>query len=335
MTKKQNDILILKNKYSIRVGFLPDIHAGSTRAVCTPTFHYVSDGEHLPKQYVANEAQLILYDLWERNIKLFKKYKIQHVFVVGDAFQGENYIEKGAFTFIPKQSQIDLAADLLEEVYDGCDKKIDFYVWSGTKYHEMRLGDMNMHRILVDELLKRGIPAKYMYQTSYVELKNKNRTRRLFVAHEAPTALVYPATLMSRDIQWSLQSQATGSTLPVDAIIRAHLHSWLHVDHSGKHAVQLPCWQGQVPYKATIKYFFKLQPTLGGAIMLMDEYGRLDFWGGSYPFGFTKEEKIKFHRLCVTETTLKEGERLKTPSSSQLEKGGKLNKETIKRLLHR
>jgi len=48
-------------------------------------------------------------------------------------------------------------------------------------------------------------------------------------------------------------------------------------------------------------------------MMLMDEYGRLDFWGGSYPFGFNKEEKLKFHRLCVTETELKPNEILPSP----------------------
>lgn len=315
-SSKENDILVLKSKYPIRVGFLPDIHAGETRAVCQPIFKYFDEGG-MPMEYHANEAQLMLYGLWKRNIELFKKYGVQHVFVIGDGFAGENYLESGAFVFISPPQQIQLTANLLEEVYEGCDKKIDFYVWSGTKYHELRLGQGDMHKELVNELNRRGIPARYMRHISYVELyggkdvkTEKDRTRRLFISHEAPTALVYPATLMSRDINWCLQGQATGSTLPVDAIIRAHIHNWLHVDHSGIHAVQLPCWQGHVPYKSTIKYFFKLQPTLGGAMMLMDEYGRLDFWGGSYPFGFTKEEKIRFHKLCITECKLKPEERL-------------------------
>lgn len=314
----KGDILIFRNEFCIRVGFLPDLHAGSSRSVCTPTFHYRDAGGML-QTYHANEGQLMLYDLFQRNIKLFKKYAVQHIFVVGDAFQGDNYLERGAFTSVEKARQIKLAADLLWEVYEGCDKKIDFYIWRGTKYHESPAGSGEMHQGLVQGLNARAgkVIAKYMYQVSYVEihggkdtLTGKERIRRLFVAHEAPNALVYPATLMSRDINWCLQAEASGLTLPVDAIIRAHLHTWLHVDHHGIHAIQLPCWQGHVPYKATIKYFFKLQPVLGGAMMLMDEYGRLQFWGGSYPFGFTREEKLKFHKLCVTMGEIKPKERL-------------------------
>lgn len=312
----KDDILTIRSDYPIRVGFLPDIHAGETRAVCQSVFKY-EDAGGLPMEYHANKAQLMLHKLWKRNIELFKKYGVQHIFVIGDAFSGSNYFEGGAFVFIDTDHQIELTANLLEEVYEGCDKNVDFFIWCGTKYHEMKLGQVDMHKKLTEELNSRGIPARYMHQISYVELyggkdtkTGKERVRRLFIAHEAASALVYPATLMSRDINWCLQAKATGSTLPVDAIIRAHLHTWLHVDHSGIHAVQLPAWLGHVPYKATIKYFFKLQPTLGGAMMLMDNYGRLDFWGGSYPFGFTREEKIEFHKLCVTGCKLKPDKRL-------------------------
>jgi hypothetical protein len=315
----KGDILTIRNDFPIRVGFLPDMHVGSTRAICTPQFNW-KDAGGMEQTYIANTAQKMLYELWKRNIELFEKYGIQHIFIIGDTFQGENYAEKGAFNFIRKPQQIKLAADLLQEVYEGCNQKIDFYVWRGTKYHESPAGVGELHEGLVSELNRRGIPAKYMHQVSYIELhggKNilngKKRMRRIFIAHEAPTALVYPATLMSRDINWCLQSEASGQTLQVDAIIRAHLHTWLHVDHHGIHAVQLPCWHGYVPYKATIKYFFKLQPTVGGAMMLMDEYGRLQFWGGSFPFGFSREKRIQFHRLCMTECKLNPNERLPTP----------------------
>ena len=312
----KDDVLILRNKFPMRVGFFNDIHGGETRGVCTPTFEY-KDAGGIPTVYHANEAQLMLYELWTRNIRLYKKYGVQHIFVVGDAFAGSNYREGGAFTFIKKPHQVELVADLLEEVYEGCDKKVDFFIWRGTKYHESKAGEGEMHKRLVEKLQARGIPAKYMYQVSYVELyggksihSGKERMRRIFICHEAPTALCHPATLMSRDIDWCLQGQASGTNLPVDAIIRAHIHTWIHVDHSGIHAVQLPCWLGHVPYKSTIKYFFKLQPTLGGAMMLMDEYGRLRFWGGSFPFGFTKANKIKIHKLCVTSCKLKPNKRL-------------------------
>jgi len=312
----KGDILVIHNKFPIRVGFLSDIHAGETRAVCTPTFDYMDAGG-LPHTYHANAAQLMLWELWKRNIELFKQYGVQHIFVVGDAFGGSNYREGGAFMFLTKPHQVELAANLLETVWEGCDRKVDFFIWRGTKYHESKAGEGEMHERLVEKLQARGIGARYMHQISYVELyggksvyTGKERIRRLFISHEAPTALCHPATLMSRDINWALQAEASNSALEVDAIIRAHLHNWIHVDHSGIHAVQLPCWLGHVPYKSTIKYFFKLQPTLGGAMMLMDEYGRVQFWGGSFPFGLMKSNKLKFHKLCVTSCKLRPEKRL-------------------------
>jgi len=314
----KGNILTLKYDYPIRIGFLPDIHAGETRAISTPDFEWIDAGG-LKQTWKANDAQKMLYGLWLRNADLFKKYGVQHIFVVGDAFAGSNYIEGGAYVFINKPHQIQLAADLLEVMWEKCDKKIDFFVWSGTRYHESKIGEGNMHYQLVEELNRRGIPAIYMAQVSYVELVGKNRLRRLFICHEAPMGLVYPVTLMSRDISWALQGEASKTTLPVDAIIRAHLHYWAHVDHSGKHAVQLPAWLGFVPYKNTMRYFFKLQPTLGGAMMLMDEFGRLDFWGGSYPFSFGKDEYLEFHKLCITMAQIEEEESSNRPPCPRCE----------------
>lgn len=298
-TTLAGDKLKITYNYPIRVGFLPDIHGGATRAITTEVFE-TKEGTII----VPNDIQRMLRKLWKRNIELFNRYKIQYVAVVGDAFAGSNPAEAGYYISMTKPDQVRLVTELLIEVWEGCKKvKPIFLIWRGTQYHESRRGESDMHEQLVNNLKAAGIEAVYLEDHAYVELYN-GRTRRLFMAHEAPTGLVYPATLMSRDIQWACAGEATGATLPVDAIIRAHLHHWLHVDHSGKHAVQLPCWQAHTPYKQTVRYFFKLQPTLGGAMMLMDEYGRLDFWGGSYPFSFNKEEHRKLHEMTVSKIGL-------------------------------
>jgi len=299
----EGDDLIIKNAYPIRVGFLSDLHCGASRSICPERFQS-KDGTIISP----NEIQTHLRMLLKRNIELFKKYAVQYIFVVGDAIAGSNPAEAGAYLSLSeKPDQVKMAADILQEVWEGCDRKPMFLIWSGTPYHESKKGEADHHEELADKLNARQIPAKYMKDVSYIELyggkdalTGEDRTRRIFIAHEAATALVYPATLLSRDINWSLESEASHTSLPIDAIIRGHLHHTLHVDHSGKHAYQLPCWLAHTPYKATIKYFFKFQPSLGGAMMLMDEYGRLQFWGGSYPFGFTRKEYLAVHRLSVT-----------------------------------
>jgi len=188
-----------------------------------------------------------------------------------------------------------MARDLLLPIVK--DRKV--LVWRGTMYHEYPKNVGEAHEDLVSKLREEGIDAEFMGPHSYLDFVGPKRTRRIFVSHEAPTALVHPATLMSRDIGWALASEARGTTLVVDGIVRAHIHTWIHVDHSGIHAVQLPCWLAHAPYKSTIKYFFKLQPTIGGAMMLVDEVGRMQFWGGSYPFSPNQQERLAIHTECI------------------------------------
>lgn len=282
--------LTLKQKYTHRIGFLPDLHCGESRAVMGDEF--VTEENQVIKP---NRVQEIINKQWKRVAKQFDELKVQDIFMVGDGMGGINYLESGRYMFIRLPDQIRLAADLLETV----SKNRKIYVWRGTQYHEYPKGVGEAHEELVSKLRERGIEAEFMGPHSYVELIGKQRVRRLFIAHECPTGLVYPATLLSRRITWALEGEAAGTTLPVDAIIQAHGHHWLHVDHSGIHGVALPCWLAHTPYKATIKYFFKLQPTIGGAVMVMDECGRLDFWGGSYPFSLTRAERLELHRACI------------------------------------
>jgi len=273
-----------------RIGFLPDMHVGETRAVMLKGFHNEDGQPQMP-----NETQKIINMQWKRVGKLFNDFKVESIFIPGDTFGGINYRESGRYMYLRLPDQIKMARDLLLPLA----KNRKVFVWRGTQYHEYPKGVGEAHEDLVDKLRAEGIDAYFMGPHSYMELVGPKRTRRIFVAHEAPTALVNPATLMSRDINWALEGEARGSSLRVDAIVRAHIHTWLHVDHSGIHAVQLPCWLGHTPYRSTIRYFFKLQPTIGGAMLLVDNMGRMRFWGGSYPFSLNQPERVELHRACI------------------------------------
>lgn len=289
--------------YTHRIGFLPDIHAGETRAVMLKGFVNREGQPQMP-----NRVQELINLQWKRTAKLFDQYKVQAICVVGDAFGGINRLESGRYMFLRIPDQVRMARDLLLPM--AKDRKV--FVWRGTMYHEYPRNVGEAHEELVSKLREEGVDAKFMGPHSYMDFVGPKRTRRMFISHEAPTGLVHPATLMSRDIQWALSSEARGTTLRVDAIVRAHLHTWLHVDQSGMHAVQLPCWLAHAPYKQTIKYFFKLQPTIGGAMMLIDDVGRMKFWGGSYPFSPNQAERLAIHRECIRVEPVDPLEEIKT-----------------------
>ena len=283
--------LELTYRQYFRIAFIADIHFGETRAVFPNEFE-LSDGQVV----LANEAQKILYNHWIRVSKLLDKYKVHCICLPGDLIAGTNNLEGGRFLNphrIPEQ--IRGVVDLLSPICR--DRKV--LIWRGTGYHEYPKGVGEVHEEIAQRLKANGVDVEFQGLHSYIELQGPKRTRRIFVAHESPQYLVYPPNLAARDIQWAIMSEANGSTLAVDAIFRAHLHTWFHLDYMGKHAVQLPCWLAHSPYKQTSKYFFRLQPTIGAALLLVDEEGRMDIWGGSYPWCLPKEEKIALHKACV------------------------------------
>jgi hypothetical protein len=278
------NILTLEHKYPLSIGLIADIHAGETRAVMGDSYITLEGQTIYP-----NEVQKIINKQWSELTKVFQKYKINYLFNVGDSFAGLNPREEGAYRFLTLPDQLELTTQLIMDLLG--DRKEDVIVlnWKGTMYHELRAGSGEMHLELTKRLEEEGVHSEFMGDASYIEVEGVERLRRFFVAHESPQALVYPATLMSREIDWLLKSQATGDALACDASIRAHIHRWLHLDHDGIHAVSLPCWLAWTPWKATIKYFFRLQPSIGGALLLIDEKGRLRFWHFTLP----REDKLK------------------------------------------
>jgi len=270
----------LEHRYPLRVLFISDLHCGEQFGIQPPEFE-TSDGRIL----LPNTVQKIIYRQWERIKEVADQYHVQYIFVVGDLLGGLNPKEKGKYITCDMKDQVRMATKLLAEIA----KDRIMYIISGTRYHLIPRGMGEPEEEVAIRLRDMGYKAYYIGDIAFIEIEGVKRKRRIFVAHEAPTGLVYPATLMSRDINWARQSQAEGKTPPVDAIVRAHLHFWLHVDHSGIHAIQLPCFMGLTPYKSTIKYFFRLQPDIGGVLMLVDEYGRLRFWHFLLP----REERIK------------------------------------------
>lgn len=278
----------VSSDYVYRIGLISDMHVGENNGLF-PEKYETRSGQIIQ----GNRLQQLLHKQWQRIIQQFDHYKVDMIFNVGDTLGGQNPIEAGGHVlFAEMDDQKECAEQLLREVIKGRPN----YHFSGTGYHEVRAGIHNYHEEIANDL-----DGEFLGPHAYLEFECPTRTRRVFMAHEAPTGLVYPATLMSRDITWALASEARGDSLPVDAIVRAHLHKWLHVDHDGKHAVQLPCWLGHVPYKQTIRYYFKLQPTIGGAMMLIDKFGRFQFWGGSFPFSPPTEERQAIHLLAMNQ----------------------------------
>ena len=286
--KLYSENLKLEIEYPLRALFLSDMHCGSTHSIQPSKFKMRDGGIR-----EANELQEEILNHWNKIINIANEYRIQYIFCLGDLFHGLNPIGKGEGITCHMEDQIRMAAKLLSDFGN----KVIFYILSGTRYHEIPAGMGEPHNHLASILSsKYDIKAYFIGSSTYVRLENLPKENRLFLAHEASSS-INPAGILGRDISWALESAAIHKSLPINAIIRAHKHSFVHLYQSGIHAIQLPCWIAWDSFKGSDKNFFKWQPDFGAVMMLVDKYGDLRF----QEYLIEGEDRRKITELSVKE----------------------------------
>lgn len=278
--------ITLKHIYPLRALFLADFHCGAWTGL-QPKRFTTTDGRVMTQ----NPVQKMLYKQFQKIKEVADEFKVQYIFFLGDLLNGLNYRSKGHGVTCEIRDQKRMAVQLLSEIA----KDRTIYIISGTKYHSIPKGEGEPEEDVAVSLRDRGFSAKYIGDMALIDLEGLKRKRRIYIAHEASAGLVSQANLMSREINWALEAIAKGKVRNVDGVFRAHLHHYVHVDHSRIHAVQVPCFAGLATYKQTIKYFFKLQPDVGAVTMFADEEGRLRIW----EFLMSKEDHMKMTEQII------------------------------------
>lgn len=251
----------LVHEYQRSIALLSDTHIGSRFGVC-PT-GYVTEATKNP--IMANPGQENLAASFEKYWLKMEEMKVDTVFLIGDIMAGTNFKEQGVYMMTTDiNEQVAMATLLLKK---HCTNK-KTYVWSGTPYHESR--DYRIH-----ESLAKDLGGRFMGSISNMMIVPSKKT--VHVRHATTSALVYPETVLGRDIIFLKEAEALGKVPKVDAIITGHRHSYIEIHKASVHYISLPCWEAYTPYyKATMNYF-KYQPDIGGGLMLLDTENRLRF----------------------------------------------------------
>jgi len=242
---------------------ISDLHVGSVYALMPEGF--VGEGG---VEYRISQGQKRLLAYWNHLIETLHEangdvpWKVDEVWVVGDVFAGSNYRERGRNVVGTFDEQIAMAVELLKDI------PFKMKVWSGTGYHESV--DVQMHRMLVEELRLAGLQAEFRGSWSFEDIGET----KAFVAHHASGASIYRHTAMMRDSLWFKARYADGVLPKVDWIIRAHKHSAEFLDDGGIHVLQLPAWQAFVPFDSSVRMFPVWQPDIGGVFIWVDDAGR-------------------------------------------------------------
>lgn len=254
------------NQWKRAIALIGDTHVGSKRALWPPEYT-TSEGNVLK----ANRGQRRIYEYWVDFCRICDEHKVDTVIHLSDACHGTNRKSFGENLMTP---ELDIQQDVVEGLLRMIIKDRQFIIISGSGYHQSL--DTKIHKSIAKNL--NGQYGGYLCEGKIVGTK-----RVLNIAHGRSGAVIYRATVIDREIVDILQAEAQGKLDKIDIIARAHWHTWIHLDAHGKHGIQVPCWCAWIPEGPYLRSYGRMQPDIGGALLLIDQEDRIWIEDFRYP----------------------------------------------------
>jgi len=253
------------------IALLSDVHAGSDLSVYpvkTPIYELEGTKEK-NLTLLVNGGQRLLYDHWQDFIRQCNAFRVDTVVTVGDLTDGTNPKEcnKKHLMTTDLNVQTQMAVELLKPLV----KNRKYHGFSGTDYHGSK--DYAVHQEITNNLKEVATEATFWSRIG--NIKFTPTTKVANIAHKATGATIYPATALDRERVFLKMAEGTGKLPKIDAFIRGHLHFYFHLDYADMHIVQLPAWKAWFPMGDAVRLYGKMQPDIGGVIMIIDKENRM------------------------------------------------------------
>ena len=252
--------MIYKRKIKRSICVLSDTHTGSDVALW-PKHHMLPKGNYI----TLSHGQEQLYEYWQDFCSMVKEYKCDTVIHLGDAVEGLNRKDGGEGLVV---SNIDTQKDACIALLDGViydRNKVNLLIVDGSKYHESQ--DSKIHKAIADAYPK----GKYCGVLQNIKLNDTEL--RMNIAHGSGGSAIYRSTKMDREEMFFLLAQACNK-LPEkpDIIMRGHLHYMKEVVSENTLSIQVPCWKAWEDSRFFTANYARMQPDIGGYILLIDEF---------------------------------------------------------------
>lgn len=250
------------------VALVSDTHVWSDYALVSREPVYNQKGNMFNPPEVLNKGQKTIQSYWyDMFIPTALNFNVDTVIHFGDAIQGCNPREGGVDCLSPdldyqKQDFVNLMKPLVKDRI--------YHQFSGTMYHESL--DTKIHRDVVDQL--HPYCEKAHFHGKFANIKLKGTEKILNCAHAATSALIYPGTVIDRELTFAKVAAAEGRIPKPDYLIRGHLHRYLHLDYPDIHGVQLPGWMAWYPLGDKVRLYGRTQPDIGWVLLLVDKMNR-------------------------------------------------------------
>jgi hypothetical protein len=263
----------LRKYFVRRIAAVSDLHLMSRYSLFPPIFR--SEEGNV---FHANEGQKSIWESYKKFCQVCNDWEVDTVLLASDLIHGQNYIERGTGLISTNlNEQIQLCADVLTPLVKGRDSH-----WvGGSPYHNSVKG-MNVEREVCNRLTEGGV-TKGTWHGLVANMRVKPFDKIINMTHGGGRAAYYRETIAAREMVYGKAGEVDGKLPRIYCYVHGHFH-WYNYIHQGMvHHVQLPAWTAYEPVSIFTPNYTRLQPDIGGVLLLFDDEGRLTVWHFLYP----------------------------------------------------
>lgn len=229
-----------------RVAVVSDTHCGSIFGLMPPDFINRADG-----RADQNAGQKYLWKCWIDMCQRFRDLAPDVIVFNGDEVDGCQHAQRGTELCLPLMpDQEDAFVAAAEMLISACPFRPAIYLVQGTEYHVGKAGshvESIGHKLGAEQYFGIGT-GKYSREVLDLEMPPSSGVVLNFAHHISVMSGLYRATAPDREAVWSALAGKEGKMAKADALIRSHVHIFVHVEHGTKHALINPAWQLQTRF---------------------------------------------------------------------------------------
>lgn len=263
----------LRKFFVRRFAAVSDLHLMSRFSLFPPTFK-TAEGN----VFHANDGQRQLYESFKKFCQVCDEWEVDTVLLASDLIHGQNHKEAGlGLISTSLNEQIQLGEIVLTPLLKGRDSH-----WvSGSGYHNSAKGMCVEQELCAKIHMKKD--GKASWYGPIANLKVKPFGKMINLTHGGGKAAYYRETIAAREMIYGKVAEVNEKLPKIDMYIHGHFHWFDYIHQAGVHHLQLPGWTAYEPIALFTPNYTRMQPDIGGCLILFDENGRVTVWHYTYP----------------------------------------------------
>ena len=263
----------LRKYFVRRIGAVSDLHLMSRYALFPPTFKTIEGNV-----FHANEGQKQIWESYKRFCQICDEWEIDSILLASDLIHGQNHIERGSGLISTNlNEQIQLGVNVLTPLLKGRDSH-----WvGGSRYHNSAKG-MYVEQEICNRMTEGGI-TNGVWHGNIANMKIKPFDKIINMTHGGGRAAYYRETIAAREMIYGKAAEVNQKLPRIDMYVHGHFHWFDYIHQSNVHHLQLPGWVAYEPVPIFTPNYTRMQPDIGGALILFDDNARITVWHYTYP----------------------------------------------------